>query len=240
MSMSNSTAIAQTTREVERAAFSYDGLDSEVSDKLRKIEDELAAENQAFIGSALRIGEKCQRAQKLLAKAGCKGKFSEWLAHAGYSRPTAYRYIRAYRAFSNCVTVGQFEDTALYLLSSSTVPPAARKQAENLAKDGQRISAGLARKLIESHTVESNGHTKAAEPISPTLQEDSTEFFSEVLDALPPGEKPPKPGSAQVTVKQRKACHSALGALVRALTAVDLDSEFSDCLDAVAKRIKTL
>jgi len=59
---------------------------------------------------------------------------------------------------------------------------------------------------------------------------------------LPPAAatKPPKPGKATVTVKQRKACHTHLGGLIRSLQSVGIYDEFLGALNQIAERLKQI
>lgn len=81
------------------------------------------------------------------------GQFGRWLkAEFGWSKKTSYRFINVYNCF-NCVNLTQVDIalSALYELAASAVPPAARQEALERGAQGERISVGKARAIVQRH-----------------------------------------------------------------------------------------
>ena len=144
--------------------FDYSELPADTKGKLLKLAGyfKKAREKQAL--SIVEAGEFIANAHEELASAGREGKFSAWVeGECVCSRSAAYRYMGVFREFGNCPNVGQFDDSALYLLSADVAPKSAKKEALKLAAKGEYIAHKRAKELIEKHTVtvapSANGQT---------------------------------------------------------------------------------
>lgn len=74
-----------------------------------------------------------------------------WLeAEFGWSYRTAARFMNVHDSFktANLATL-EVDVSALYLLSAKSTPPEARMLATDLASNGERISHGAAKTIIE-------------------------------------------------------------------------------------------
>src|SRR5262249_1520926 len=147
----NSPAPA-TSKLLAAPVFSYSGIAG--SDELRKCHADLEGERQKGIGVVLRTGEICQRAQKLLAKAGCDARFSDCLRYVGVDRTSAYCAIAVYRQLGDGGSGGQCAWKALSLRWGRKVPDDIRQQAKERASRGERITHSVAQNLIGCQTDE--------------------------------------------------------------------------------------
>lgn len=202
--------------------------------ELKKCEDIVTTEKQRGAGAVLRTGAAAQRAQALLAKVGCKSKFSNWCDQVGLSRTTAYAAISAYEAFGKCPTVGQFEAGALYALSARNVSPAARSRAVLMSSQGKLIRTVEVRKMLkELPGPSSNGSAKSAKGPS---------FDPAKLDGQKPSVDPmkqAKPGRPIVAKEDRDETFKSLGKLIRQLKKIGLYEEFSPALSQIDERIRS-
>src|SRR5258708_4861515 len=79
------------------------------------------------------------------------GNFLNWVQTIGISPDTAQRWMNVAENFREIPQSAVFDKTALYLLSSSGVPEAARQEAKNKAASGVEITEEIARQIRDAH-----------------------------------------------------------------------------------------
>ena len=79
------------------------------------------------------------------------GHFLNWIRSLGISESTAENWIAASQHFDQIPNGWEFENRALYLLSTSKVPKSAREEAKQRAEDGEKITEDVARKIRDAH-----------------------------------------------------------------------------------------
>ena len=143
-------------RKLTTHVFDYSEFDEATKSKLIYRAGQINKHWSIGIKANLLAAEELYEANNLLAEAGCKGRFSEWLrVSCNCSRSTAYSWIAVWREFANCPALDSLRPAVLIELSKRTTPEAARKDARKLAKKGVPVTIETARQLIEKHTVES-------------------------------------------------------------------------------------
>ena len=121
--------------------------------------------------AVLKTAKYLKEAQHVLAKAGCEGRFKEWVEEScPFSRRTAYNYLQVEDVFGNCATVAQFELSALIALSKKSTPKEAIEEAIKETKEGYFVTGKRAKEIIESH--------KPQEPAVDDLSADQLEWVS--------------------------------------------------------------
>jgi len=132
------------------------GLTRKLADALEPIASEIRKSGASAVENVLRVGGLLKQAQGKLAKRG-NGTFGRWVeARCGMGRNTAIKMIRVAQQFGEvCIPeIQTFETTALYTLSTKSCPEAARDEALAIAKQGEHVTAKVARQLIDKHTPE--------------------------------------------------------------------------------------
>lgn len=79
------------------------------------------------------------------------GNFLNWVQSIGISIRTADRWMSVAENFEQIGPEDQFENHALYLLSSSKVPESAREEAKQRATDGEKITEEIAKQIRDAH-----------------------------------------------------------------------------------------
>jgi hypothetical protein len=129
--------------------FDYDSVEKEAKGKLVYLAGQIKKESASHTRTGIAIGESVAKAHEILAGDGRDGQFSQWVeAECGFSKRTAYNYMNAWQTFGKSESIEQYEPTAMYTLSGSKVPPDAVKEAEKLAKKGERITAEKADEIL--------------------------------------------------------------------------------------------
>ncbi len=144
-------------QEIAVSHFDYDGLDKDVKGRLLCVLRDINREKERHEESGMEIGKCIATAHALLVGDGGKdGRFSLWVeSECGFCRATAYNYMNAWQRFGSCLTVRQFEPSAIYALAAPSVPDAAVKEAVKMADRGLRITKKTASDLKKRYT--SNG-----------------------------------------------------------------------------------
>lgn len=131
------------------AAFDYGLVDKESGGKLKYLAGEIRKTSKQHKESGLVVGKAVCDAHELLAKAGKEGQFTAWVeAECRFSRATAYNYMNAYERFGECDVIDQFDQGALYVLASPSVPEEAFKEAVKNAKKGQHYNSESAKEVV--------------------------------------------------------------------------------------------
>ena len=138
-------------QELIVAGFSYSAVDKDQGAKLRYCAGEIQKGKACVAGSIMTIGEMLCVAQETLAKNRV-GTFQKWIeSECGFSKATAYRYMDAYRAFVNCLTVRQLEDSSIYTLAQKDTPEKARKEVLKLAEKSGGITQKQVKAIIKKY-----------------------------------------------------------------------------------------
>lgn len=138
--------------------FNYDALKSEQRSLVKQRTEEIKERLKRSAQDIWEIGQKLFEVRSKLAY----GQFDSWLtAEFGWSRRTAYNFIKVYEAFPERATVAQVSiaASALYQLSSPSTPQKVREDFIQRAKDGEKITrqdirlASKQKKLVASDTI---------------------------------------------------------------------------------------
>ena len=146
--------------------FNYNILQSDQREIVRQRTEEIKERLKRSAQDIWEIGQKLFEVRSQLAY----GNFDNWLkAEFGWSRRTAYNFIKVYEAFPECATVAQVSiaASALYQLSSPSTPQKVRNELIQRAKDGEKITRqdirfALEKKEPASSVVDKS--TKASDP----------------------------------------------------------------------------
>ncbi|SRR5258707_69708 len=79
------------------------------------------------------------------------GHYLNWIRSIGISEKTAENWMNASEHFGEIRNGYEFENAALYLLSTSKVPESARQEAKERAEEGEKITEDVARKIRDAH-----------------------------------------------------------------------------------------
>ena len=166
--------------------FAYDALADADAARVRLATGRLRAAITSTARLVVRIGLQLAGVRRCL-----KPYRGAWDAYvrAGdlpWSRGQVYRLIRAAKAFRRAADVDRFQPTALYLLAWPDAPPAATRAALRLARDGHRIDAATARRLIAEHRPAPPGGTAlpaAAEAPAVEIPPADGAALAELVDA---------------------------------------------------------
>jgi hypothetical protein len=134
--------------EVLRQQFDYSALDLEQRVVVQQRVSEIKALVQQNVQTTIEIGQKLI---EIKARLG-HGHWGQWLeAEFGWSRDTAEDLMQAARTFGQNPKISEFDRSALYLLSSPSVPESAREEAIALAEAGERVTHAKAKEIVNEH-----------------------------------------------------------------------------------------
>ncbi len=125
-------------RQIDHS-FDYDILGSEQRLVVKQRTEEIKERLKRSAQDIWEIGQKLFEVRSQLAY----GQFDSWLTtEFGWSRRTAYNFVRVYEAFPERATVAQVSiaASALYQLSSPSTPQKVREDFIQRAKDGEKIT----------------------------------------------------------------------------------------------------
>ena len=129
--------------------FDYNILQSERRSIVRQRTEEIKERLKRSAQDIWEIGQKLFEVRSELAY----GNFDNWLkAEFGWSRRTAYNFIKVYEAFPERATVAQVSiaASALYQLSSPSTPKKIRNEIIQRAKNGEKITRQDIRLALKS------------------------------------------------------------------------------------------
>lgn len=172
-------------------SFDYDILESEQRLVVKQRTEEIKERLKRSAQDIWEIGQKLFEVRSQLAY----GQFDSWLTtEFGWSRRTAYNFVRVYEAFPERATVAQVSiaASALYQLSSPSTPQKVREDFIQRAKDGEKItrqdirSASNQQKTPPLNTaIESAEVTQAKQQIVSVIPQ-AIDFFESPVEAKPP------------------------------------------------------
>jgi hypothetical protein len=129
--------------------FDYHILASEQRSLVQQKTKEIKARLKRSAQDIWEIGQKLSEVRSQLAY----GHFDKWLkAEFGWSRRTAYNFIKVYEAFPERATIAQVSmaASALYQLSSPSIPKEVKEEFIKKAKDGEKITRENIRQALKS------------------------------------------------------------------------------------------
>ncbi|MGL5793762.1 MAG: DUF3102 domain-containing protein [Waterburya sp.] len=157
--------------------FDYNILESEqrliVQQKTQEIKEGLKRSAQDI----WEIGQKISEVRSQISY----GHFDKWLkVEFGWSRRTAYNFIQVYEAFPERATVAQVNiaASALYQLSSPSIPKEVRKEFIKKAKEGEKVTRENIRKALKQEQ-SSSINTVA------TKQEGNADSKQQIISIVP-------------------------------------------------------
>lgn len=148
--------------------FDYSILQSDQRSIVRQRTEEIKERLKRSAQDIWEIGQKLFEVRSQLAY----GNFDNWLkAEFGWSRRTAYNFIKVYEAFPERATVAQVSiaASALYQLSSPSTPHEVRNELIQRAKEGEKITRqdirlALQEKKPDLNAVDNNKSATVASP----------------------------------------------------------------------------
>ena len=157
--------------------FDYNILNSEqrsiVQQKTKEIKDRLKRSAQDI----WEIGQKLSEVRSQLAY----GHFDKWLkVEFGWSRRTAYNFIKVYEAFPERATIAQvlIAASALYQLSSPSTAKEVREEFIKKAKDGEKVTREDIRQALKQE--QSSSINAVA-----TKQEENVDSKQQIISIIP-------------------------------------------------------
>lgn len=130
--------------ELVQLTFDYSVLTSEQAQRTKDAELRIVGRTQKTIID----NGKDLRAVK--ADIG-HGHFINWVRSIGLTVQTAEQWMNVAQRFGEIQDGLEFDNRALYLLSTRSVPESARKEAKERAADGEEITEDVARKIRDAH-----------------------------------------------------------------------------------------
>ncbi|MGF1588772.1 MAG: DUF3102 domain-containing protein [Pleurocapsa sp.] len=164
-------------------SFDYNVLELEQRSILKQRTEEIKERLKRSAQDIWEIGQKLFEVRSEIAY----GQFDSWLkAEFGWSRRTAYNFVKVYEAFPERATVAQVSiaASALYQLSSPSTPQAVREEFIQRAKDGEKITRQeirLAAKQEKPSLVLNATATKSAKV---TVQQQIISIIPQAINAV--------------------------------------------------------
>lgn len=134
--------------EIQRT-FDYASLDSETRVFVQIKTGEIRERSRRAMQYAIDVGERLLEVKERLDH----GQFGDWLrAEFEWSDSMALRFMRAAERFKNVnLTDLNFSPSALYLLSSPSVPEEARQEAVEYARNGNPVTHKVGQEIARKH-----------------------------------------------------------------------------------------
>lgn len=128
--------------------FSYQSLDSETRIVVQQKTSEIRGLMNNTVQSVVEIGRKLIEVKEKLGH----GQFGGWLTNEfDWSHDTASRFINVTNRFGEISQIAKFAPSALYLLSTPSVPNEAIEEATARAEQGEKITHKTAKAIAEKH-----------------------------------------------------------------------------------------
>jgi phage N-6-adenine-methyltransferase len=186
--------------------FDYASLDSESRIIIKQRTDEIKTLVRNTAQNLIYIGQKLSEVQEHL-RHNKSGGFSGWLKlEFDWEKRTAYNYISVFNKFGNCANFAQLDIavSALYYLSSPSVPEEARMEVLERANSGETITPSIAKSIVESHKESSQSINEIA-PISTELKENPDAYQKSVLTEIQQNLEPEKIETSDIEVVESQA-----------------------------------
>jgi hypothetical protein len=193
------------------AKWSFEGISNDDKGKLIALAGQVRRGSGKYIQAALELGEVLTVAQEILANHK-GGTFGLWLeSECGLSKRTAYRYLAAYNFQTQVGELCQLAQPSLEVM----------EVLGNVKASPDAVK--------EAATLMSNGR--------PVTRETAKELVDKYME-----DRGPKPLVAEAIInpQSRKAVHTAVSHLVRALSAIGIYDEFDAALSQILERMEQL
>ena len=186
--------------------FDYTSLDSESRIIIKQRTEEIKSLVRNTAQNLIDIGQKLSEVQEHL-RHNKSGGFSGWLElEFNWEKRTAYNYISVFREFGNRANFAQLDIavSALYHLSSPSVPEEARTEAIERANSGETITHSVAKSIVESHK-ESSQSINAIAPISTEPQKNGDAYQKSLLTEIQQNLEPEKIETSDIEIVESQA-----------------------------------
>jgi hypothetical protein len=157
--------------------FDYNILKSEQRSIVQQKTEEIKERLKRSAQDIWEIGQKLSEVRSQLAY----GHFDKWLkAEFGWSRRTAYNFIKVYEAFPERATVAQanIAASALYQLSSPSTSKEVRAEFIKKAKEGEKVTRADIREALKQEQSSSIN-------VITTKQEQDIDLEQQIISVIP-------------------------------------------------------
>ena len=155
--------------------FNYELVSKDEAAKLECMALEVYREATKRTAAILEIGAVLIRAQTILSKHKTGTFTARVESECGFTPKSAYNYMAATRAFSNCENVSQLEPSAMYALAENDK---AKKAALKLADKGELVTHKRAMQLVAASEPDDEPDSEDSEP-------DSADSTAMTVDDMP-------------------------------------------------------
>ncbi len=164
-------------------SFDYNALESEQRSILKQRTEEIKERLKRSAQDIWEIGQKLFEVRSEIAY----GQFDSWLkAEFGWSRRTAYNFVKVYEAFPERATVAQVSiaASALYQLSSPSTPKKVREEFIQRAKDGEKITRQEIRLAVQQEKPSLALNAIATKPEKAIAQQQIISIIPQTTNAI--------------------------------------------------------
>ncbi|MEO1376926.1 MAG: DUF3102 domain-containing protein [Cyanobacteria bacterium J06635_10] len=157
------------SEQINNYEFDYETLTSEQKELVKQCTGEIRERLQRSAQDIWEIGQRLFDVRAQLKH----GQFESWLkAEFGWSRRTAYNFIKVYEAFGERAKLAQIDiaTSALYLLAAESTPQEVREEYLLKAEKGEKITHKELRSDIEQKKQKSIPAKEKRNDNTPTIQ----------------------------------------------------------------------
>lgn len=151
--MAIAVAIDMRPKEVVELAetqkgFDYSQIDEGIRDEVKQAAHSIRAYGRAMQGSMINIGKRLIEIKGMLPH----GQFSEWIAaEFDMSDRMARNFMNVAREYgSKTEIISVLSDTVLYMLAAPSTPEEARREVEQAAIEGKKVTVEFAKEAIRN------------------------------------------------------------------------------------------
>ena len=175
------------SKQITTSMFDYEALTLEQRNLVMQRTGEIQERLQRSAQDIWEIGQRLGDVRDELKH----GQFESWLkAEFGWSRRTAYNFIKVYEAFGERAKLAQINisASALYILAAPSTPQKVREEYLLKAKEGEKITHKELRSQIEQKKHESNSLEVELEDDTPPTETElpTAASIPEILQLIPP------------------------------------------------------
>lgn len=160
------------SKQIDNSEFDYETLTSEQRTLVKQCTGEIRERLQRSAQDIWEIGQRLFDVRAQLKH----GQLESWLkAEFGWSRRTAYNFIKVYEAFGERAKLAQVDiaTSALYLLAAESTPQEVREEYLLKAEKGEKITHKELRSDIEQKKQKSTPAPAKLTDNTPTIQNSS-------------------------------------------------------------------
>lgn len=164
-------------------SFDYDVLEPDRRLVLKQRTEEIKERLKRSAQDIWEIGQKLFEVRSQLKH----GQLDNWLkAEFGWSRRTAYNFIKVYEAFPERATVAQVNiaASALYQLSSPSTPKEVREKFIQKAQEGEKITRQNIRQAVKQEKISSPSNAVVV-----TKPIEISDLRQQIISVIPKGTK---------------------------------------------------